>query len=207
MRQAATSSGRGDGAAGDSPPGGGMCSDGTSTGAAQLATFAGSGPPSLRALSLGLRTRAPRLLALALAAVLVSACTSDSPRPIRPVDDLHDPNPSVRSQAVSETARRSDDQLIPELIELLDDDDAAVRLTAGKTLRDLTGRDSGYRAYAEAPELRLQVENWRAWRAAQPGSAQSAVPGVPGVPATPVMPAVPTLRGARSAPAAPRRCP
>lgn len=201
MRQAATSSGRGGGVSGDSPPGGGLCSDGTLTGALPLATFAGHGSSLFRAFSLGLRASAPRLLALALAAALVSACTSDSPRPIRPVDDLHDPNPSVRSQAVSETARRSDDQLIPELIELLDDDDAVVRLTAGKTLRDLTGRDSGYRAYAPAPELRLQVENWRAWRASQPTSAHSAYPAVPGVPARSAVPAMP------AAPAAPRSCP
>jgi HEAT repeat protein len=123
------------------------------------------------------------VLALALVSLLGSACASERPRPIQPADDLHDPNPSVRSQAASEVARRGDQRLIPELIELLDDEDGAVRLVAGQALRELTGRDSGYRAYAPEPELRRQVEDWRAWWASRPASrAPAAAPPAPLVP-------------------------
>ncbi len=132
-----------------------------------------------------LRLSSSPLLALSLAVLLGSACASEGPRPIRPVDDLHDPNPSVRSQAVSEAARRGDDVLVPELIELLDDEDGAVRLVAGQALRDLTGRDSGYRAYAPPPELHRQVQDWRAWWASRTGSAAPVAPAAAAAPPAP----------------------
>jgi hypothetical protein len=97
-------------------------------------------------------------------AVLLPACASDPPpRPIHPAVDLHDPNPSIRSRAVGEVGRRASLEDVPAVIELLDDEDPAVRMLAGRTLRDLTGRDGGYLPYASPPELRAQVEAWRAW--------------------------------------------
>jgi hypothetical protein len=79
---------------------------------------------------------------------------------------LHDPNPSIRCQAVTEVQRRSSLEDVPAVIELLDDEDATVRVMAGRTLTAITGQDSGYRAYAEPAELRAQVASWRAWWAA-----------------------------------------
>ncbi|MFM8981120.1 MAG: HEAT repeat domain-containing protein [Planctomycetia bacterium] len=97
---------------------------------------------------------------------MLGACSSP-PRPIRPADDLASPNPSVRAQAAGEVARLGALEHLPAVIELLDDDDATVRLMAGRTLRALTGHDTGYRPYAPPDELRAQVEAWRAWWAAQ----------------------------------------
>ena len=102
---------------------------------------------------------------------LLWACSSP-PRPIQPADDLASPNPSVRAQAAGEVARKGALEHVPAVIELLDDEDATVRLMAGRTLRALTGHDTGYRPYAPPDTLRAQVEAWRAWWAAQPQAAR-----------------------------------
>lgn len=102
----------------------------------------------------------------ALLGAMLAGCASP-PRPIQPADDLASPNPSVRAQAVGEVARRGALEHVPAVIELLDDEDATVRLMAGRTLRALTGHDTGYRPYAAPDELRAQVEAWRAHWAAQ----------------------------------------
>ena len=119
------------------------------------------------------RRGARRLLtaAGALLAALAAGCANDRPRPLEPSDDLFDPNPTRRVQAVAEVRRTGATDHVPTLIELLDDEDESVRLMAGTALRDLTGRDSGYRPYATPAERRLQVEEWRRWWAAQPAAA------------------------------------
>ncbi len=120
--------------------------------------------PSARA---GLRRGAPpwaqRLWLGAALGTLLAGCVAERPRPIRPADDLLDPNPTRRVQAVGEAGRLRDLGQVPRLIELLDDEDEAVRLAAGTTLTELTGRDTGYLPYAPAAERRRQVLAWRAW--------------------------------------------
>jgi hypothetical protein len=98
-----------------------------------------------------------------LLGVWITGCANDRPRPITPSDDLFDPNPTRRVQAVTEVRRLGASEHVPTLIELLDDEDETVRLLAGTTLEDLTGRDSGYVPYAPAAERRKQVEDWRRW--------------------------------------------
>lgn len=98
-----------------------------------------------------------------LLGVLLTACANDRPRPIQPVEDLHDPSSTRRVQAVAEVRRLRSEEQVPALIEMLDDEDESVRLVAGATLKDLTGRDTGYRPYAGPEERRRQVEDWRAW--------------------------------------------
>jgi hypothetical protein len=106
--------------------------------------------------------------AVLLLGVLLTACANDRPRPIRPVEDLHDPSSTRRVQAVAEVRRLGSAEHVPALIEMLDDEDESVRLVAGATLKDLTGRDTGYRPYASPQERRRQVEDWRAWWAGTP---------------------------------------
>jgi len=105
-------------------------------------------------------------LGVVLAAV-AAGCANDRPRPISPSDDLFDPNPARRVQAVSHVRRTGATDHVPTLIELLDDEDEGVRMLAGSTLVDLTGRDSGYRPYLDPGERRAQVEDWRRWWAAR----------------------------------------
>jgi HEAT repeat protein len=110
----------------------------------------------------------------ALALLLLAGCAAEPrPAPIRPEQDLHHPDPRRRTQAVQVVARERRPEHVPDLIELLDDEDPAVRMVAGATLSELTGRDTGYRAFASAEERRAQVRAWRAWHA---GTAPRAAP-------------------------------
>ncbi|MHC5010761.1 MAG: HEAT repeat domain-containing protein [Planctomycetota bacterium] len=113
------------------------------------------------------------LLALGTSLPL-AACGDTTRRHVRPTEDFYQPNPSVRMAAVAAARRSGDMSSVPILIELLDDSDEAVRLAAGRALQDLTGRDTGYAAWAPADERRAQVVAWRAWWATQAEAAGAA---------------------------------
>jgi HEAT repeat protein len=108
----------------------------------------------------------------------LGACASDpEPRRIEPARDLKDPNAAVRQKAATVASRSGDWAFVPDLIEMLDDPDPGVRLVAGAGLAEITGRDTGYRAYAEPSQRREQVESWRAWYTARsPGSTAGRSP-------------------------------
>ncbi len=111
------------------------------------------------------RHAAPCLVLLLLA---TAACASnDRPRSIKPEYDLHDPDPMIRMQAIHAVSRSGDRTQVPQLIEMLDDQDEAVRMVAIGTLRELTDYDSDYKAYAPRTERRAQVQQWRDWYAAR----------------------------------------
>jgi HEAT repeat protein len=130
--------------------------------------------------------RAGAALVLALPAV---ACGTSAPRPVNPEFDLHDPSGTRRSQAVAKVAATHETRHVPALISRLDDEDDSVRLLAGRTLKDLTGHDTGYRATMESPERRRHIDLWRAWWAAKTRGAAGAPPaGAPPV-VRPVPPA------------------
>ena len=75
--------------------------------------------------------------------------------------------------------RTKDTAWVPGLIEALDDQDDGVRLEAAAALTAITGRDTGYRAYAPREERVRQVAEWRAFWAARQGRgpAPGSVPG------------------------------
>ena len=100
--------------------------------------------------------------------LLAAACANDRPRPLKPSEDLFDPNPSRRVQAVSEVRRTGGAEHVPALIEMLDDEDETVRLVAGAALTDLTGHRGPTPAYGSADERRRAVEAWRAWAKEHP---------------------------------------
>lgn len=127
-------------------------------------TRAGPGAPGPALLWLGV---------LGAFCALLPGCLAATPRRIRPSEDLLDPNPTRRLQAVSETSRLRDQAQIPLLIERLDDADEGVRLLAGTTLTDLTGRDTGYVAFAPPAERRRQVQEWRSWWSSPEGQARA----------------------------------
>ena len=104
-----------------------------------------------------------RRVGLAVGIAFLAACGSAKERPIRPEFDLHDPSATRRSHAVAQVATTRDRSQVPALIILLNDEDEAVRLAAGRALRDVTGHDTGYRASAPPEERARQLELWRAW--------------------------------------------
>jgi hypothetical protein len=68
-----------------------------------------------------------------------------------------------RAQAVMTVDQKHMWSAIPQVIKRLEDDDVSVRLLAIGTLRDMTGNDLGYNAYANEPERREAVARWRNW--------------------------------------------
>ncbi len=70
------------------------------------------------------------------------------------------PMPAARLHALSEAARTGDRSDIKRIVELLDSDDAAVRLLAISTLERLTGETFGYRHYDSRWEREDSIQKW-----------------------------------------------
>ncbi len=75
------------------------------------------------------------------------------------------PDPSARLHAVVEAGRTGDKSKIPQIVNLLDSDDAAVRILSICVLERLTGDTLGY-DYAKPRSERMEAV--RAWRARYP---------------------------------------
>ena len=140
-----------------------------------------------------LRVLPPRLVAAALlvgtgvfgvgvlgVGVLGAGCEA-AKRPVRPDVDLHHPSASRRLEAVGAVARSRDASQVPALFDRLLDDDEVVRLAAASALRDLVGRDPGYRAYDAEGERATKAAAWRAaWQASGSPARSSSGPGAAG---------------------------
>ena len=86
------------------------------------------------------------------------------------------PAPEARWDRVLARARAGDRGAVPELVEALDSDDPAVRLTAFLALRRLTDRSFGYCPSAPADERAEAVRRW-AEALRDPGALHSPRPG------------------------------
>jgi len=117
-----------------------------------------------------------------LAGATGSACGTPAPRPVKPEFDLRHPSATRRVEAVSATVGTRDTSQVPALILLLEDDDDAVRLAAGAALREMTGHDTGYRAFSPPEERARHAAEWRAWWAARTATPSPGV-GPTGAPA------------------------
>jgi len=112
--------------------------------------------------------------------VLGAGCEA-AKRPVRPDVDLHHPSASRRLEAVGAVARSRDASQVPALFDRLLDDDEVVRLAAASALRDLVGRDPGYRAYDAEGERATKAAAWRAaWQASGSPARSSSGPGAAG---------------------------
>lgn len=81
----------------------------------------------------------------------------------RTFQGLTHPAPIVRARAVGLGNELPEWQVIPPLIDHLDDPDAVVRLSAHEELRKRTGQDFGYVPWADAAERAPAVARWRGW--------------------------------------------
>ncbi len=70
------------------------------------------------------------------------------------------PMPAARLHALGQAARTGDRSDIKRIVELLDSDDAAVRLLAISTLERLTGETFGYRHYDPRWEREDSIQKW-----------------------------------------------
>jgi hypothetical protein len=73
------------------------------------------------------------------------------------------PAPIVRARAVGLGHGMPDGQVVPLLIDRLDDPDAVVRLTAHEELRQRTRQDFGFVPWADVAERAPAAARWRDW--------------------------------------------
>lgn len=90
------------------------------------------------------------------AGVLVASCGY----PPRGFDSS---DPVERFRAAIDAEKNNDPRVIPELIKLLDTDDAVVRLGASRELERLTGQTMGYNHAAPDEDRQKAIQAWVAW--------------------------------------------
>lgn len=78
-------------------------------------------------------------------------------------------DPAARLRAIRQAAAAGDRSAIPDLIRLLESDDAAERLLAIRTLEHMTGQTLGYDHAAAPDDRRAAAERWADWYSHQPG--------------------------------------
>lgn len=99
------------------------------------------------------------LLVLALAMGFGTGC-SLAPKSFR---KLTDPAPIVRARSVGLGDNLPASQVIPRLIDRLEDKDRVVRLAAFEELKKETGQTLGYVPWAADAERAVAVARWRDW--------------------------------------------
>ncbi len=97
---------------------------------------------------------------LSLTLVVVGLGCSIAPKTFQ---SLSNPAAIVRARAVGLGNQLPEWQVIPPLIERLNDADAVVRLSAHEELRRRTGQDLGFVPWADATERGPAVQRWRDW--------------------------------------------
>jgi len=110
-----------------------------------------------------LRVPVPCIVGGALWMGLAAACTRAS---------FDDPDPASQLAALERAIEANDRSKIPEMIELLDSDDPAVRLFAILGLERMTGETHGYDFAAPEAERHAATERWVAWYNAGLGRQQ-----------------------------------
>ena len=118
---------------------------------------------------MGMSVQARRIVTAASAVVLTALAGCVHPR--GPVV-VTDPDPSVKIPATARAVRRHDLSAVPQLIQDLQSDDAAVRLYAQHALEQLTGQDFGYRYYDADDARYAAVGRWQQWYGRQSQSPQ-----------------------------------
>lgn len=76
---------------------------------------------------------------------------------------FEDPDPSTQLAALNQAIEANDRSKIPDMIELLDSDDPAVRMFAILGLERMTGQTLGYDFAAPEAERDAATERWVEW--------------------------------------------
>lgn len=99
-------------------------------------------------------------LAFALPLAALAAGCSVAPKTFQKIND---PAAITRARSVSLGGRLPQWQVVPSLIDRLEDPDRVVRLAAFEELKKDTGKTFGYRPWASDTDRMSAVERWRAW--------------------------------------------
>jgi hypothetical protein len=85
---------------------------------------------------------------------------------------MKDPASVARAREIGQDDRRPNVQVVPVLVDRLEDPDPVIRMAAHEELRRRTGRDFGFVPWASAEDRAAAVRRWRDWLAAPPTTAQ-----------------------------------
>lgn len=99
-----------------------------------------------------------------LTLVLLASCAASLLPPTGDLRlDLVHADPKVRIDAAFDAAHEKRTDLAAILVENLTDRDGAVRMFNVIALRELSGRDFGYKPHGTEPEREKAVARWREW--------------------------------------------
>ena len=76
------------------------------------------------------------------------------------LSDLESPNPTVRIMAIKWAGDNKVSSALPQLVDLLQDEDRSVRLYSIEALRRITGTDCGYDYKTAAHVRAVAVKRW-----------------------------------------------
>lgn len=74
--------------------------------------------------------------------------------------DYRSPAADAKLDAIVQSTRAGGDEDLPRIIEQLDSDDPAVRMSAESALLQLTGERRGYRHYDSKQDRDAAIERW-----------------------------------------------
>lgn len=95
-----------------------------------------------------------------LACVAFAGCMSDPSNNV----GFNEPDPQARVRAAMQASESHDPAAIPQLISMLDSDDAAERFFAIRALQDFSGGEAfGYRHYDDRADRRAAIDRWKVW--------------------------------------------
>jgi hypothetical protein len=92
--------------------------------------------------------------------LMMAGCRSPFDRKMG-LSDLESPNPAVRIMAIKWAGDNKVSSAVPQLVDLLQDEDGSVRFYAIEGLRRITGTDNGYDYKADPQQRAAAVERWR----------------------------------------------
>jgi hypothetical protein len=101
----------------------------------------------------------------------MGVCWSSCGTLVRP--SLNSPDPQARIAAAVQAGESGDQEAVPLLVDLLEDEDGAVRLYAILALEKITGTRRGYDYAAPALRRAVAVRGWREWVAEERGGDEA----------------------------------
>jgi len=96
---------------------------------------------------------------ITLLLLLLAGCQLGGPRATD--GGLHSDHPAAKLYAIRQAGTQRDAAAVPDLVELLGDDDPAVRMMSIEALERITGERYGYSPYADAAEREPALRRWQ----------------------------------------------
>lgn len=103
------------------------------------------------------------LAGLCFVAIGLVGCVASTPETGTIYQRLQNEDPAVRINAIIQAGERKDTKAVPLLVGRLSDTQSDVRLFAAISLRKITGKDFGWRAYDPADKRNHAIERWQQW--------------------------------------------